>query len=126
MSLPVRRMPVAFIAMFAAASALAQQAPDFAPDAKPLGADALRERVSGKVFHVVVARGPAWRLQLRDDGWFFLNAGNYADSGKWRIEESNLCWEPQRTKASCNEMRLLGELVHMKRDNGEIVKLEPR
>lgn len=102
--------------------------PEFPADAKPLSADALRERVAGKVFRVAVANGNVWRLQLQSGGQYFINVtpSNYSDSGKWRVEDSTLCFEPQKTKSGCNATRLVGDLIHFKRDNGEIVKLEPQ
>ena len=33
--------------------------------------------------------------------------------------------QPQKTKAACNDMRLAGDALYMKRDSGEIVKFEP-
>jgi hypothetical protein len=117
-------------ALLAASAAVAQTPPapaDFPADAKELTADALRQRVSGKVFRVAVANGNVWRLQFDGNGYYFINVApsNYSDSGKWRVEESALCFEPTKTKAGCNPMRLVGELVYFKRDNGEVVKLEP-
>lgn len=102
-------------------------APEFPPGASALGTDALRERLAGKVFHVAVANGNTWRLQYQGNGHFYLNVSSgFSDSGKWRTEESRICFEPQKSKAGCNEVRLVGDLIHFKRDSGEIVKLEPR
>ena len=99
--------------------------PDFPADAQPLTADALRQRLSGKVFSAKPAAGAAWRLQYQASGYFYINAGSYSDGGNWRVEGSQLCSEPQKSKAGCNEMRLAGESLYMKRDSGEIIKLEP-
>ena len=98
---------------------------EFPADAKPLAPEELRERVSGKVFKVKTAAGGAWRLQYQAGGVFFFNAGGYSDSGKWRIEDSKLCSEPQKSPAACNEMRLAGDTLYLKRDSGEIIKFEP-
>ena len=124
--LNVRRTMVSLLLVATSSTGWTQTAAEFPAEAKMLSAEALSQRVSEKVFNVVVARGPAWRLQLNENGYFFINAGNYADSGKWRVEESKVCWQPQRGNAGCNEMRLVSDMLHMKRDNGEIVKLEPR
>jgi hypothetical protein len=123
-------MRTLLLAAMVSVTAQAQTPPatDFPADAQPIAAEALRERVSGKVFRVVVASGAVWRLQFQGGGQFFINVApsNYSDSGKWRVEDSSLCFEPQKTKAGCNQARLVGDLVHFKRDNGEIVKLEPQ
>jgi len=39
---------------------------------------------------------------------------------QWRVEESTLCTEPQKTRASCNEMRSISDSLYMKRDSGEM------
>lgn len=77
------------------------------------------------MFKVKTAAGGAWRLQYQAGGVFIFNAGGYSDSGKWRIEDSKLCSEPQKSPAACNEMRLAGDALYLKRDSGEIIKFEP-
>jgi hypothetical protein len=121
-------LAVLALASGSAAFAQAPAAPDFPADAKPIAADPLRERVSGKVFRIAVANGNGWRLQFQGDGFYFLNIApsNYSDSGKWRAEDSSLSFEPQKTKAGCNVTQLVGDLAYFKRDIGEIVKFEPQ
>lgn len=120
---------IAALAPLAATAAAWAQAPaappDFPADAKPLTAVALQERIAGKVFGVKPAAGSAWRLQFQSSGYYFIDAGNFRDNGKWRIEESRLCTAPQTRPAGCNEMRTVGDVLYMKRDSGEIVKFEP-
>ena len=119
---------VVCIGLGLSAGALAQApAPpgEFPADAQPLAAEVLQQRWSGKVFNVKTATGTAWRLQYQAGGAFYINVGNFSDSGKWRVEGSQLCSEPQKSKAACNEMRLTGDLLYLKRDSGEIIKLEP-
>ncbi len=101
---------------------------DFLPDAKILSAEALQQRLTGNTFHVERADGNHWRLQYQGSGYYFINTSRgYNDSGKWRVEGSKVCTEPQKTAASCNETRLLGESLYIKREvNGEIIKLERR
>ena len=98
---------------------------EFPSDAQALTAEALQQRLSGKVFNVKTAAGATWRLQYQASGNFYINVGNFSDSGKWRVEGSQLCSEPQKTKAACNEMRLASDTLYLKRDSGEIIKLEP-
>lgn len=128
----MRTVVCAALLWVASASALAQAsapaaAPDFPPDGKPLSADALRVRLGDKVFHVALADGSSWRLQYRSSGQFFVNTSSgFADTGKWWVEDSKLCSERSRTKPSCNEVRLVGDLIYLRRDSGEIIKFEPR
>ncbi|HET9978138.1 MAG TPA: hypothetical protein VFQ20_11915 [Burkholderiaceae bacterium] len=128
----MRVVVCAAVLTVASAAACAQAsapgaAADFPPEARTLTADALRERLAGKVFHVALANGASWRLQYQSGGYFYLNVSTgYADSGKWRVEDSKLCSEPQKTRAACNDVRLVSDLIYLRRDSGEIVRLEPR
>lgn len=119
------RFITALLLSAATASALAQAPADFPADAKPLTAAALQDRIAGKVFGVKPASGSPWRLQFQSSGYYFIDAGNFRDNGKWRIDDSRLCTTPQTRPAACNEMRLAGDSLYMKRDSGEIVKFEP-
>lgn len=99
---------------------------DFPADAKPVAADVLLQRLAGKVFNVKPAASSAWRLQFQAGGHYFVNlSSGYSDNGPWRVEESRLCTAPQKARASCNEMRLAGDTLYLKRDSGEVVRFEP-
>jgi predicted small lipoprotein YifL len=114
------------LAVFAASAQAPSGPQEFPADAKPLSADELKTRTTDKVFRVALANGSSWRLDYRGNGMFFINVSpsGYGDNGKWRVEESRLCTEPQKSKASCNDVRLLGDALYLKRDNGEVIKLE--
>lgn len=100
---------------------------EFPAAAAPLEASALQQRLTGKVFRVAPRASAAWRMQFNSNGYFYLDTeSGYRDSGKWRVEASALCTEPQKTRASCNEMRLADDALYLKRDSGEIVKFEPK
>lgn len=118
---------VTVLACGAATAQTPDASADFPQGAAPLEPAALRQRLTGKVFRVVPKSAAPWRLQFNDNGYYFVNTeSGYSDSGKWRIEASSLCTEPQKTKAACNEMRQAAETLYLKRDSGEIVKFEPR
>jgi hypothetical protein len=120
---------IAALALCGAATIAQAQAPavptEFPSGAQPLTAESLQQRLSGKVFNVKTANGGTWRLQYEPRGYFYINVGSYSDSGNWRVDGSQLCAEPQKSKAGCNEMRLAGESLYLKRDSGEIIKFEP-
>lgn len=98
---------------------------EFPPDAAPIGADALRERLSGKVFRARIANGDAWRMQYMANGYFFINTDRgFADDGKWRVEDSRFCTELKKVAASCAEARIKGGAIYFKRaSNGEVVEM---
>ncbi len=106
------------------ACVLAQNSlPAFPEGAAPLSPEALQTAVAGKVFSVKPASGPAWRWQINANGYFFINAGNFSDTGKWSVKDSTFCSEGRQIKAGCNEMRSAGGELYLKRDSGEVVKL---
>jgi hypothetical protein len=99
-------------------------AADFPSDAQPVSADALKSRLSDKVFGAKMANGTVWRLEYKANGYLFVNAGPVSDSGKWRVEEGKVCADMQKSGSACSEFRILGEALLMKRaSNGEIASL---
>ena len=113
--------------LFAPLSVAAQNSipTEFPVDAIALAPASLTERISGKVFQVKPANGPTWRLEYKASGYAFLNTSSgFSDSGKWRVEGTQLCADWQRTQSSCSEVRLKDETVYVKRSsNGEVVAL---
>jgi hypothetical protein len=109
-------------AAFAQAPALPTE---FPPDALPIGADALRERLSGKVFRARFADGSRLRLQFNANGYFFVNSERgFADDGKWRTEDGHFCTELKKIAAGCVEARVKGDAIFYKRvTNGEVVEM---
>lgn len=98
---------------------------EFPADAVAVAPASLTERISGKVFKVKPANGQTWRLEYKASGYAFLNtSGGFSDSGKWRVEGTQLCADWQRSPSSCSEVRLKDETVYVKRvSNGEVIAL---
>jgi hypothetical protein len=116
-----------FLVLALAAQAMAQMPTEFPPGATEIAPAALTEALNGKVFSVKLANNSTWRLEYRANGQFFINtSGGYNDSGKWTVKDSQLCGDPTKSKASCNDMRLVGGRLYMKRDSGEIIELVPQ
>jgi hypothetical protein len=121
---------IGFCIVFFSVSVLAQSA---IPTAFPEGAisatvDQLKTRLTDRVFGAKMTNGDDWRFEYKSNGYFFLNTGRgYADSGKWRVEEGKVCAEMQKTGPSCSEMRIVNDVLYMKRaSNGEVVALQPK
>lgn len=119
----LRLLCIAAAAMGIAMSATAQPQ-DFPEGAEPLPPEVLRTALAGKVFSITPAKGPEWRWQFNENGYYFINAGSYADKGKWSTKESSLCLESNRTPG-CNEMRQKEGALYLKRDSGEIIAFRP-
>ncbi len=96
--------------------------------ARSLSGDELRQRVSGKVFEIALEPGMSARMDYRDSGYMFVNVhpSGASDSGRWRIDGNQLCSEMRRFPSGCNEMRVVGDKLMLRRTNGQIVMLEGR
>jgi len=105
-----------------AATAAAQ---DFPEGSTAPNAAELKPLIAGKVFSVKTSTS-TWRLQINDNGYFFINIGSFSDTGTWTVEDGKWCSKPKKSNASCNEMRLSGGSLFMKRDSGEIVLFSPQ
>ena len=117
-------MPISAVAMVFSASVIAQTAA-YPEGAELLTQEALRTALAEKVFSISPAKGPTWRWQFNDNGYFFINVGHYSDTGKWSTKESSVCIE-SRKNSGCNEIRRKDNVLYLKRDSGEIVALEPK
>jgi hypothetical protein len=43
--------------------------------------------------------------------------------GEWRAEDGKLCSQPPGRNWGCNDVRLINDVLHLKRDSGEIIQL---
>lgn len=100
---------------------------DFPPDAQPIAAQALKERLSGRSFTASQANGIGWDMNYGVDGRFTMQTSNgHSDQGRWRTEDNKLCiaFEGQ-FPSGCSEMRASPNRLHLKRaSNGEVVALD--
>ena len=98
---------------------------EFPADATVPTEGELRALLSGKVMRGKPHAATPWRIEYKENGYAFLNVGNFADSGKWRVEGSRLCSEWKQANSGCAEARIKGPTIYFKRGNGEVVPLTP-
>ncbi|MFC5499339.1 hypothetical protein ACFPOE_17470 [Caenimonas terrae] len=113
----------------AAAGLAAAQVPAAFPDgAQVLIGDALRAKIAGKTFGGAGGTMKPARLQYTEGGSVYLDVSTgFRDTGKWRIEGSNICTEWRQSPTSgCGEARVMGDVVYVLRANGEVISLTPR
>lgn len=117
------------IALSSVACLAAAQAPAAAwpESAQGLADDALRSKVAGKVFRTAGGTIRPARLQYQANGFVFLDVSTgFRDTGKWRVEGVNLCTDWQKAPSSgCNETRVAGDIIYLRRTNGELMSLTP-
>ena len=96
---------------------------DFPANATPLSAEQLRMRVQDKVFTLQPASGPSMRIQYKGE-YAYINIGSSSDAGPWRVDGSSICNDWRRFTASCSEVRLLGDVLYVKRkSNNEVMAM---
>jgi len=96
---------------------------EFPEGAKPLTAEALKERFSESDHAFRGANGAEIRLQFQGS-FAQIGAPDRSDSGPWKIEGSAICFELKKFPSGCNEVRVAGEVLYWKRiSNGEVVQL---
>ena len=106
---------------FAPLAAHSQQFPEGA--STPNEAD-VKKYLDDKVFNVKLADGNSWRLEYKSNGYFFVNTSTgFSSSGQWKAEDGRLCGQLKGRDRSCNDVRFHQDLLHLKRDSGEIIQL---
>lgn len=113
-------------AMAQAQSATPTNPTEFPADATTLSADELRAQLISGVYDAKLANGDTWRLEYKDNGYYFVNTGSgYNDSGTWSIVDGKLCGKRTKSEFGCTEIRAQVEkkTLHMKRANGDVIAL---
>ena len=116
---------LSFVAALVPIVAFAQSSfpTEFPEGSTPVEATALRQLLAGKTFTVKPTVGSELRIQYKES-YAYLNTSGTNDSGRWRTEGSTVCYEWKTIRPSCSEVRLLGQVLYVKRaNNGEVVRL---
>jgi len=83
----------------------------------------IKQYLSDKTFRVQLADGNTWRLEYKSNGYFFVNTSTgFNGSGQWQAEDGRLCGHLKGRDRGCNEVRLQGGLLFLKRDSGEVIQ----
>lgn len=101
----------------------------FPPEAQPIPAKALQERLAGKTYTARVANGVGWEMRYEANGRMQMKVSNgTSDGGRWRTEDNRLCIEFEgQFPSGCSEVRADGKQLYLKRaSNGEVVALTPK
>jgi len=101
----------------------------FAPEAQPITANALQERLAGKTYTATAASGIGWEMRYEASGRMQMTLSNgAADGGRWRTEDSRLCTVFEGNFPSgCSEVRAGAKQLYLKRaSTGEVVVLTPK
>ena len=98
------------------------------PGAGPPGAAEAAGLLRGKSFNLANPNGSSIRVDHAADasGGVAIYFSGRSDSGTWRTEDGRVCYVLKTVPSACNDMRLAGKDIYIKRDNGQVVQLVPR
>ena len=109
-----------------AAVALIARAEEFPDGATTPTAAEIKQYVDGKVFNVKNADGNTWHMEYKSDGTLVVEPArgpNY--NGYWAYEDGKLCDQPRGKVKGCNDVRMHQGVLHLKRNNGQIILFTP-
>lgn len=100
---------------------------EFPPGARAPTAAEIVSLLRGKSFTVANPNGSSTRVDhaADDSGGLTAYFAGRTDSGTWRAEDGRICFQFQVLPSNCNEVRLLGSELYMKRSNGDVVRVTP-
>ena len=100
---------------------------DFPPGARAPAATEAASLLRGKSFTLANPNGSSTRVDHAADasGGVAIYFSGRSDSGTWRAEDGRICFQFQVLPSNCNEVRLLGSELYMKRSNGDVVRVTP-
>jgi hypothetical protein len=119
----MRPLLVTLTAVVLAMPAFHAQAQTFPEGATTPDAAEVKRRLDDRVFKAQLADGTSWRLQYAARGHFFVDTSTGGrGKGEWRAEDGKLCSQPPGRNWGCNEVRLVNDVLYLKRDSGEIIQ----
>ena len=119
---------LAAAAVLAACASGPPPATDFPPGARAPATGEITSLLRGKSFNLANPNGSSIRVDHAADasGGVAIYFSGRSDSGTWRTEDGRVCYELKTVPSACNDMRLAGKDIYIKRDNGQVVQLVPR
>jgi len=120
------RLTTAACALGLAVLSAAAWADEFADGAAKPTADEIRQYVEGKAFNIKLASGDSWKLEYKGDGDLnWKTSKGYSGTSRWTHADGTLCDQPRGKVKSCNDVRMVGGVLHLKRESGEIIQYTP-
>ena len=109
-----------------AAMALIARAEGFPEGATVPAAAEIKQYLDDKVFNVKNADDNTWNMAYKSDGTVVVNpTRGPVYYGYWAGEDGKLCGQRRGQAKSCNDVRMHQGVLHLKRDNGQIIMFTP-
>ncbi|WP_225783284.1 hypothetical protein [Xenophilus sp. Marseille-Q4582] len=113
--------------LLAGCAATAPPARDFPAGVRAPSASELAGLLRGKSFTFTAGNGVAVRTDYaaEADGVTAYFSGR-SDRGTWRTEDGKVCFQFKVIPSVCNDVRLAGPDMYLRRANGEVVRVTAR
>lgn len=116
-------IPCALGAMLAACASGPPPATDFPAGARTPTAAEVTGLLKGKSFNQPNGVRTDYAADSNTVTAYFSGR---SDTGTWRGEDGRVCFELKTVPSGCNELRLVGNDLYLKRMSGQVIKLQPR
>ncbi len=117
---------LAAAALVAACASGPPLATEFPSGARAPTAAEISSLLRGKSFKLANPSGSSNQVDHGANDSVIAFFGGRSDSGTWRAEDGRVCYQFKVVPSACNDLRLVGSDIYLKRSNGQVVKLEPR
>ena len=118
---------LASAAVLAGCAAAPPATSDFPAGARAPAAAELTTLLRGKSYNMTGARGDTIRSDhaaTANELTIFFRGRS--DSGTWRAEDGRVGYQVKVVPSVCNDVRVAGTDIYLKRNSGEVVRLVPR
>lgn len=116
-------LPVLVPVLLAACATTTPVSKEFPAGARAPSAAELTALLRGKSYHSLASNGSTVRADYSaNSDAVTIFSGGRSDNGKWRVEGSQLCLQMTNFPSSCNDVRLVGQEIYLKRANGDVVR----
>ena len=116
---------VALVALLVTACAsTSPPAPDFPAGARAPAAAEITNLVKGKSFNLASGGVRTDYGAAGNDITVYFSGRS--DKGTWRAEDGRICFDYTTIPSACNDVRLIGNDIYLKRSNGQVTQLLPR
>lgn len=119
-----RLAAVLMVAAWLGACASTPPATEFPAGARAPAAAEIGPLLKGRSFNI--SSGGIRTDYAADSNVITAYFSGRSDQGTWRAEDGRICTEFKTIPSACNDLRVVGNAIYLKRSNGSVVKLEPR
>lgn len=98
---------------------------EFPQGSAPIADELLKASLTGKTAALFTSDGVKWTFEFKKSGVARMtSSAGFNGMGPWRMENGKICTQPRDMSMFCGEARVSDGVIYMRRENGEVVRLE--